>query len=96
MPIPVFIGGIQAKLATDVTDYDISLLLKKDSTKKVNEIADFKNDKMIIFHKIVDIIHTDLGHCGILLKSLIKKDNFKNRQIFYFCSSLKIKSQDQI
>ena len=93
--IPVFNGGMQNKLTIDIIDYDISLLLSKDSMRKVNEMINFKNDEIIMFHKTVDIIHTDSGHCGILLNSLIKKDKFINRQISYFCSYLKIKSQDQ-
>ena len=48
MTIPVFNGGIQAKLSADVIDYEISLLPSKDSLKKVNAMNDFKNDKMIV------------------------------------------------
>ena len=45
MTIPVFIGGIQAKLTSDVIDYEIHLLLSKDSMKKANAMINFKNDQ---------------------------------------------------
>ena len=47
--IPVFIGDIQAKLTADVIDYEIPLLLSKDPMKMANAMADFKNDKIIMF-----------------------------------------------
>ena len=34
------------KLTADAIDYEIPLLLSKDSMKKVNAMTDFKNDKM--------------------------------------------------
>ena len=37
------------KLTADAIDYEIPLLLSKDSMKKVNAMTDFKNDKMIMF-----------------------------------------------
>ena len=49
MTIPVFIGNIQAKLTADVIDYEKPLLLSKDPIKMANAMADFKNDKMIMF-----------------------------------------------
>ena len=49
MTIPVFIGDIQAKLTADVIDYEKPLLLSKDPIKMANAMADFKNDKMIMF-----------------------------------------------
>ena len=37
------------KLTPDTTDYEIPLLLSKDSMKKVHATTDFKNYKMIMF-----------------------------------------------
>ena len=37
------------KLTPDATDYEIPLLLSKDSMEKVHAMTDFKNDKMIMF-----------------------------------------------
>ena len=69
--IPVFTGCIQAKLTANVTDYEIPLLLSKDSMRRTNAMIDFTNDKIIIFQKTVDIIYTDSNHYGILLYNLI-------------------------
>ena len=69
--IPVFAGCIQAKLTANVTDYEIPLLLSKDSMRRTNAMIDFTNDKIIIFQKTVDIIYTDSNHYGILLNNLI-------------------------
>ena len=64
--IPVFIGGVQARLSADVIDYEISLLLSKDSLKKANAMVDFKNDNMIFFQKTVEsftLIHVTMLSC---------------------------------
>ena len=63
--------------------------------EKANAMVDFKHDKMIMFQRTRDIIHTNSGHYGILLNNVIKKDEFTNCQISYFCSYLKNKSQEQ-
>ena len=78
--IPVFIF-IQAKLTIDVIDFEIPLLPRKDSMEMASAIIGFKNDKMIMFPKTVDIIPTDSGHYDVLLNNFIKKDEFVNRQI---------------
>lgn len=64
--ILVFIGGVQARLSADVIDYEISLLLSKDSLKKANAMVDFKNDNMIFFQKTVEsftLIHVNMLSC---------------------------------
>ena len=48
-------------------------------------MIDFKNYKMIMFQKAVDIFHTASGHYCILLNNFIRKDEFVSRQISYFC-----------
>ena len=53
--------------------------------KKDNAMIDFKNYKMIMFQKAVDIFHTASGHYCILLNNFIRKDEFVDRQISYFC-----------
>ena len=95
VPIPVFIGGILAKLTADIIDYEIPLLLSKDSMKKASAMIDFKNDTMIMLQKTVGIIHTDSGHYDIMLDNFIIKDEFINRQTSYFGFYLKKKSQEQ-
>ena len=60
------------KLTPDATDYEIPLLLSKDSMEKVHAMTDFKNDKMIMFGTGY-IIHNDSGHYGILLNNFILK-----------------------
>ena len=95
MTIPALIGGKQAKLTADFIDYEIPLLLNKDSVKKTNAMIDFKNDIMTVFQKTEDIIHTYSGHYDILLNNFIKKDEFMNHQISNFCSYLKHKYQEQ-
>ena len=79
--IPVFIDRIQAKLTIDVIDYEIPLLPSKDSMEMAIAIIGFKNDKMIMFPKTVDVIPTDSGHYDVLLNNFIKKDEFVNHQI---------------
>ena len=37
------------KFTADAIDYEITLLLREDSMKKVNAMTDFKNNKMIMF-----------------------------------------------
>ena len=49
--IPALIGGKQAKLTADFIDYEIPLLLNKDSVKKTNAMIDFKNDIMTMFQR---------------------------------------------
>ena len=64
--IPVFLGGVQTRLSADVIDYEISLLLSKDSLKKANAMVDFKNDNMIFFQKTVEsftLIHVTMLSC---------------------------------
>ena len=92
---PVFSGRMQVKLTADVIDYGIPLLLSKDSIKMTNAMIDFKNDEIIMFRRTIDIIHTDSGHYDILLNNFIKKDEFIDQQISYFCSYLKNRSLEQ-
>ena len=55
--IPIFIGGIQVKSITDVTDYDISLLLSLFINPLfIPYYKDFMKNSKVMFNKTVDII----------------------------------------
>ena len=60
--IPVTLAGVPVMLTTDVIDDDIPLLLSKETMKKANTQIDFKEDKVCIFGKKVDIKFSSSGH----------------------------------
>ena len=72
--IPTVIAGTSVDLTTDVIDYDIPLLLSKEAMKNANTQIDFKDDKVSLFGRKVDIKFSSSGHYCIPINSDIHKD----------------------
>ena len=77
--IPVKIAEIPVILSTDVIDYDIPLLLSKETMKKANTQIDFCEDKVHIFGRKIDIKFSSSGHYCIPLG-----DHIYNQQAVFY------------
>ena len=86
--IPVIIAGISATITTDVVKYDIPLLLSKEAMKKANTQIDFKNDKVLIFGKKVDIKFTSTGHYCIQLNNKFNDEKYFKSNVLFSCNDL--------
>ena len=67
--IPVNIGGMQARILTDVVDCEIPLLLSTPSLKAANSQLDFVNDTIHMYGRDIPLQHTSNGHYCIPLTS---------------------------
>ena len=67
--IPVDIGGLPAKILTDVVDCEIPLLLSTPSLKAANSQLDFVNDVINMYGRTIPLQHTSSGHYCIPLSS---------------------------
>ena len=85
---PVIIAGVPATIITDVVKYDIPLLLSKEAMKKANTKIDFKQDKVIIFGKEINIKFTSKGHYCIKLDNYFIEENYVKSNIVLFCKSI--------
>lgn len=85
---PVIIAGVPATITTDVVKYDIPLLLSKEAMKKANTKIDFKQDKVIIFGKEINIKFTSTGHYCIKLDNYFSEENYVKSNIVLFCKSI--------
>ena len=94
--IPVVIADVSATITTDVVEYDIPLLLSKEAMKKAKTHIDFKEDKVIIFDKKIDICFTSTGHyCIKFDNKLSDEKNFKSN-IALFCTNMQnLSSQEK-
>ena len=85
---PVIIAGVPATITTDVVKYDIPLLLSKEAMKKANTKIDFKQDKVIIFGREINIKFTSIGHYCIKLHNYFSEENYVKSNIVLFCKSI--------
>ena len=85
---PVIIAGVPATITTDVVKYDILLLLNKEAMKRANTTIDFKQDKVIIFGKEINITFTSTGHYCIKLDNYFSEENYVKSNIILFCKSI--------
>ena len=87
--IPAKIGETCCKIATEVVDVDIPLLLSKESLKRAGTILDLNKDKAIMFAKPVNLNFTSSGHYCIdickdqnsyqdCMESVLKLDEIEN------------------
>ena len=67
--IPVNIGGMQARILTDVVDCEIPFLLSTPSLKAANSQLDFVNDTIHMYGRDIPLQHTSNGHYCIPLTS---------------------------
>lgn len=81
------IAGVSAKITTQVVAYDIPLVLTKEATKKANAKMDFRQGKLSIFGKIVDIKFTSTGHYCINLDRFGDENACKTNAVF-FCKNI--------
>ena len=83
--IPAIIANMPVMISTDVIEYDIPLLLSKDSMKKANTQIDFKDDKVHIFGQKVDLFFSSSGHyCIPITKGC---DQLSNVQVTLICTN---------
>ena len=66
--IPCTIAGVKCRIATDIVDSDIPLLLSKSSMKEAKVKLDLENDRASIFGRQVDHQCTSSGHYCVLLQ----------------------------
>ena len=67
--LPVNIGGISAKILTNVVDCEVPLLLSTPSLKAANSQLDFVNDVIHMYGRDIPLQHTSNGHYCIPLTS---------------------------
>ena len=60
--IPVFIGGVERVIVTDVVESDIPLLWSTEDMKKAQVVLNFKNDTAEIYGSFVNLQNTTSGH----------------------------------
>ena len=85
MHILVRLAGVPIMSTTDVIDYDIPLLLSKETMKKANTQIDFKEDKLCIFGKKLDIKFSSSGHYCIDIDK-INSSQTDNYNIVLLCN----------
>ena len=92
--IPMKIASVPVILTTDVIDYDIPLLLSKETMEKANSKINFKEDKGYNFGKKVDIkLSSSRYYCiDIKNETSAQADNSK---IVLLCTSLRDISKDE-
>ena len=66
--IPCTIAGVKCRIATDIVDSDIPLLLSKSSMKEAKVKLDLENDCASIFGRQVDLQCTSSGHYCVPLQ----------------------------
>ena len=94
--IPVVIADVSATITTDVVEYDIPLLLSKEAMKKAKTHIDFKEDKVIIFDKKIDICFTSTGHYCIKLDNKLSDEKTFKSNIALFCTNMQnLSSQEK-
>jgi hypothetical protein len=68
--LPVNIGGIHARVRTDVIDGEIPFLLSKSSLKEAEAVLDFVNDVLVVTGgRKIQLEHTSNGHYAIPIGS---------------------------
>lgn len=92
---PVVIGNIKASVTADVIDYDIPLLLSKESMKRGNTKIDFSSDKVIIFGQSIDVTFTTCGHYCISIKNQNCDNKTQKISTSLFCKNISDSTKDE-
>ena len=90
--IPIWIGNEKVILNTEVIDYNIPLLLSKESMKKAKVTIDFHNDSVSFFGKEMKISFTSTGHYCIDLN----KENKPEVDITLICNEIDSEDKNKI
>lgn len=59
---PVIIAGTNCRIEAELVEEDIPLLLSKQSLKKAGTVIDIKNNKAIMFNRVINLHISDTGH----------------------------------
>ena len=90
---PAVIANTKVSLSTDVVDYNIPLLLSKESMKKAGVQIDFGEDKVVMFDQRVDIKYSSCGHYCVPINGNKLNDTV---ELSLFCGILNEKSDKEI
>ena len=90
--IPIWIGNEKVTLNTEVIDYNIPLLLSKESMKKAQVKINFHNDSVSFFGKDMKISFTSTGHYCIDLN----KANNSEVDIALICNEVNNEDKNKI
>ena len=91
--IPIWIANEKVTLNTEVINYNIPLLLSKESMKKAKVTIDFHNDSVSFFGKEMKISFTSTGHYCI---DLSRENKLGDVDITLMCDEISNKDKSKI